>query len=562
MWLAATTGPAITGALNLQASALYNNGVSAPSAPTPATSSYTILAGANQLAASTVVSFGLSNTGNYTTGDVEDGGADANYAFLELSGQSITVGGLSCPISGLGVIEQSESIFGYGAVTLTINNSSNYRYAGILRDTSTTGNGAVAVTKTGAGEQILYGGGITYTGPTTISGGTLTLQDCSYFASSITNNATLNLMSYWASWVLPAPTVSGSGSLTKTGSLYVVMRNTNTYTGPTIISAGALQANNGVGLPANSLLKLDGGVLQADGDSTVTFTRTLGTAAGNFQWTANGGGFSGSDGGGPMIVRVNNGTSTLTWGNTVGANIVGPLKFGSVGSAQPVTFQNGINLNGAARTINVTDNAYLTTDYANISGAISGSGGIVKTGGGMLYLSNTSNSYTGGATVSGGILAATSTSAPGPINIKPQGGFSPGDPYSVGSVTTGNATWNAGGRYLVETQQRYGNRRHELGYVEHLGRFDRPRRFGVQHCAGLRKRRRRRATGEFQQFILILLENRHDHDDHLQSQHEQFGRRLRRICIPEPNPHRQLLLCLGRRRSEEHLSQLLAVWRE
>ena len=40
---------------------------------------------------------------------------------------------------------------------------------------------------------------------------------------------------------------------------------------------------------------LDGGVYQ-DATRAYTFTKTLGTAAGNFQWTANGGGFAAGSG--------------------------------------------------------------------------------------------------------------------------------------------------------------------------------------------------------------------------------------------------------------------------
>ena len=71
-------------------------------------------------------------------------------------------------------------------------------------------------------------------------------------------------------------------------------------------------------------------------------------------------------------MRVNNGTSTLTW-NTTGNNIKGTLMLGSTTSANVTTFQNGLNLNGANRTIQVTDNPNSTADYSVISGNISGS---------------------------------------------------------------------------------------------------------------------------------------------------------------------------------------------
>ena len=52
------------------------------------------------------------------------------------------------------------------------------------------------------------------------------------------------------------------------------------------------------------------------------------------------------------------------------------------------------------------DNPNSTADYAVMSGTISGSAGIIKTGNGLLKLTAT-NSYTGTTTIAGGILQAT-----------------------------------------------------------------------------------------------------------------------------------------------------------
>ncbi|HLA83176.1 MAG TPA: C1 family peptidase, partial [Thermoguttaceae bacterium] len=158
--------------------------------------------------------------------------------------------------------------------------------------------------------------------------------------------------------------LSGSGYIDKYNHAgTVVFHATNTYTNWTSIYGGAVQADSGVGLPAASLLNLNGGVLQSNG--TVTFTRSLGTSGSNrFQWNTGGGGFAA--GAGAMTVRVNNGTGTLTWGTTVGTNIVGTLKFGSETAGNVVTFQNGINLNAATRTIDVQDNPETGADYAVI----------------------------------------------------------------------------------------------------------------------------------------------------------------------------------------------------
>ena len=66
----------------------------------------------------------------------------------------------------------------------------------------------------------------------------------------------------------------------------------NTYGGTTSINAGVLQAGVGgaTGIPSGSFINLNGGILQVtDG---ATFTRSLGTSGGTFQWGLGGGGFS------------------------------------------------------------------------------------------------------------------------------------------------------------------------------------------------------------------------------------------------------------------------------
>ena len=152
-----------------------------------------------------------------------------------------------------------------------------------------------------------------------------------------------------------------------------------------------------------------------------------------------------------MAVRVNGGTSTLTWGNTVGTNIVGTLMLNSPTAANVTTFQNGINLNGADRTIQVADNPNSTADYAVISGAISGSSvGIIKTGGGLLSLTE-SNTYSGTTTFAGGILQATiGTGIPSSSFLYFNGGAlqfnnTSSFTYSLGASGTNTLAWGLGG---------------------------------------------------------------------------------------------------------------------
>ena len=245
--------------------------------------------------------------------------------------------------------------------------------------------------------------------------------------------------------------LNNNGSIMQNGAGTTILTGTNTYSGTTTISAGVLQADNGVGLPTGSYLSLNGGVLQSNSSSAGTFSRTLssGTGTNRFSWGTGGGGFAA--GSGSLAVRINGGTSTLTWGSTVGTNIVGTLMLNSPTAANVTTFQNGINLNGADRTIQVADNPNSTADYAVISGSISGSSvGIIKTGDGLLSLTG-GNTYTGTTTFAGGILQATiGTGIPSSSFLYFNGGAlqfnnTSSFTYSLGPSGNNTLAWGLGG---------------------------------------------------------------------------------------------------------------------
>ena len=97
--------------------------------------------------------------------------------------------------------------------------------------------------------------------------------------------------------------ISGGGWIDKWGGGTAILSQYNNYTNWTSIYDGALQADSGGGLPASSFLNLNGGVLQSYGSTT--FTRSLGTSGGAFQWNTGGGGFSA--GYNPLTVNIRGG---------------------------------------------------------------------------------------------------------------------------------------------------------------------------------------------------------------------------------------------------------------
>ncbi|QIF03831.1 autotransporter-associated beta strand repeat-containing protein [Roseimicrobium sp. ORNL1] len=115
---------------------------------------------------------------------------------------------------------------------------------------------------------------------------------------------------------------------------------------------------------------------------------------------------------GTGALSIANGTTLLSNGTAVtitnALNINGDFTFGGQQAGHNITQTTGaVNLGGAVRTITVT-NPLVT---ATISGAIS-NGGLSKSGNGTLLLNGT-NTYSGGTTVSAGLLTAGSATALG-----------------------------------------------------------------------------------------------------------------------------------------------------
>ncbi len=290
------------------------------------------------------------------------------------------------------------------AATIQVGSSLTYSNSGTISGTG-------GLTESGGGLLVLTGGN-TYTGPTTIAGGTLQVGNGGSGASiggsgSVLDNGSLvfNL-----SDTTLVSSVSGSGSLTKTGSgvLALLGANSNSYSGATTITSGAIDFGQTAGsLPnANSNVLFNGGsggtagVIQASG----TLSLTTGTGPGQVQWAKTSGGFAAR--GGTLTVTLDEG-ATETWG-VAGTpfNVSGGLIFGSPTADGPVIFTNSINLNSGNRDIWV--NQGLGGDYALISGNLITSSSdttsnIKKDGNGLLILTG-SNSYPGATTISGGTL--------------------------------------------------------------------------------------------------------------------------------------------------------------
>ncbi|NBN94086.1 MAG: hypothetical protein EBV31_00410 [Verrucomicrobia bacterium] len=243
---------------------------------------------------------------------------------------------------------------------------------------------------------------------------------------------------------------STATAVTVSGGLWILNPAVaNTYTGITSVTGGQLRAVDGVGIPTNSPITLNGGVWEVP---AATLARTLGTAAGNIQLNNGASGFAA---GTTSRLVVTLGGGDLTWG-TAGATTFAPssLVLGSSTALGEAEITNNIILGSAARTVTVNNNANTGTMVTAgiLSGVLSGTGGgLTKGGGGVLILGN-ANTYTGDTTITNGNLIVTSVgnaSGTTASSLGASGGkviYNPGDAdlnglFYVGPGETSSRPW-------------------------------------------------------------------------------------------------------------------------
>ena len=370
-----------------------------------------------------LVSARVTFSGNATGGNAAlvldaDSSADFEYA----TNADLGIGSLA----GAGTVYLAGNTLDIGS------NNTDTVFSGVIRPAqnllSPTGAG---INKVGTGNLTLSGNN-SYTGDTTISGGTLTLGSATATGASNvmlnggilgfgtatsasigglggsgglvlanTNSAavTLSVGSNNRSTTY-AGNLSGAGGLTKTGTGALTLSGANTQSGATTISSGALRFANAGAVSANSNIRFDGGVIDLVSGGPSDFT--TGTGGGQVKWLTSGG-FGAS--GGARTVTINGG-GVLVWGANNFMTGSGALVLGSATSDGTITFANAIDLGSSARTIRV-DHGTAALD-AVLSGALTGSGGLIKSGTGSLALSNAS--YTGATRLDGGSLRLDSSS--------------------------------------------------------------------------------------------------------------------------------------------------------
>lgn len=304
--------------------------------------STTTLSGTNTYTGATNISGGTIKLGS--SGGLPSTSAVTltNTSTLDLNGNNGSIGSLAGQSTG------KVTNSGMFPVTLTIGgNNSSTNFFGYIENGS---GGAVSLTKVGNGTLDLVDAQAknTYSGTTTISGGTLIMETPNGGGNIIDNAALV----FSTGNMTVSNAISGTGSVTYTGHNIITLNSNTTYAGATTINCGTLKLGMFGAIPDNSAVTIsDSGVpifpskLDLNGKS-----ETIGSLAGTTNTTV------------------------------------------TSGAAGAVTLTAGGN--------------DTSTAYAGIIENGSGTVSLTKTGTGNLGLSGT-NTYTGVTTFAAGILGVS-----------------------------------------------------------------------------------------------------------------------------------------------------------
>lgn len=336
--------------------------------------------------------------------------------FVTSSINSLLVGGTSN-----GVAIRTAAFYNNGSVIVdTSTSDGNDSIVINSGDTSHSNTNLQFATGTGT-DAIVLGGSVTTTGTQTYSGPVTLSSNVSLTASELMVSSTTNLASHTLTAITSSldshlvGVVTGAGGITMAGSGYLKLDAANTYAGLTTVNSGEVWATNSSALGTTGASS--GTVVAAGAEVFVT---------GNF--------------------AINEDLA-----------LAGRL---AVGNANSAVWSGPITVSGGSAVVD-TD---LAGSAIDVTGIISGTNGLIKTGAGQVNLSAV-NTYTGSTTVQAGTLvvngqltdgASVESGATlkgagtigGSVTIQSGADLAPGN--SPGIIHTGNFDLQAGSTLSME----------------------------------------------------------------------------------------------------------------
>lgn len=210
--------------------------------------------------------------------------------------------------------------------------------------------------------------------------------------------------------------IFGAGSITASGGAVIEMSGVNDYGGTTTLTGASLNILTADSLSPDTTVIFNGSDPflnigdDLDPGSAADFTWGIGPGIGQIRWI-NGGGFGAL--GADRSIDLGGAGATLAFGD---ADFIPDtsglaLQLGSTGSTHKTTLVNPVVLPTSGTDYHFrSENGAAAIDGV-LAGGISGDGGFLKRGGGVLKLASTSNSWTGATTVAEGPLVVDSLAA-------------------------------------------------------------------------------------------------------------------------------------------------------
>jgi autotransporter-associated beta strand protein len=330
-----------------------------------------------------------ANQGNLVFGDVALSNIGALPGVLTIAGsQNTTINGTISdgPASGGSLVKT-------GAGTLTLNGTNTFNgtltiIEGVVQAISgnAIGSGAGGVgTNQGSNSLIFAGGTLQATGDIISSQHRYLLMQSTGIIDTNGQNVTIN------------GTIQGPGGLTKHGGGNLTLQQTvdaNTYSGVTTVGGGSLVMKAPLVLGSTT----NGTVVQSGGSLVIAYT---GNVTGE-SLTLNGTGD-----GGQGALRLLSGQQA-TWNGTVGLTGNASIR---AGDSSTLTLSQAVNVGNYTLTIGGNTSSAAPTEV--LTGALSGSGGLTKTGNGTVSLSGDGTGYSGSTDIQGGVLNLIGTTALG-----------------------------------------------------------------------------------------------------------------------------------------------------
>ncbi|MBI1207738.1 MAG: DUF4347 domain-containing protein [Azospirillum sp.] len=400
----------------------YGGVISGSGSVTKSGTGQVTFSGANSYSGGTTVSAGtLAGTTTSLQGDIVD---DATVAFDQASDGSYT-----------GVLSGSGSLTKSGSGTMTLTGINSFSGGTTVTDGTLVLANTSGAALSDSGAVVLNGGSLTLSFSETI--GSLSGDgDIALGVNTLTINQSTD-ESY-------AGSIGGSGAVVfGGGDATLTLTGSSSYTGGTTINSITL-------VLANADTLADSGAVEVNSVDTLKLSgsgETIGALSGagaidlqgqvlTIQVASGSSSYSGAiadTGSGGAVVKTGAGTQVLAgtssgadWTTTVSGgtlSIAGDANLGSgtvtldggtlsVTGSGTVTIDNLMTLSSDGGTISYGNTG--GSDVLTLSAVISGTGGLAKTGAGLLTLAG-ANNYSGGTTVSAGTLTGTTTSLQGNI---------------------------------------------------------------------------------------------------------------------------------------------------